>query len=97
MIRLTARNNTPEDAAASRLLTYEARRLETSVDALALAAVLAQPFAQVVLSGATTVRQLRMNLGALEVPWDEEADRRLAMLQTTRSRYWRRRGGLGWN
>ncbi|HYY98956.1 MAG TPA: aldo/keto reductase, partial [Pyrinomonadaceae bacterium] len=56
--RLTPRNPDPSFAAKLRLLGSEAARLDTTVDALALAAVLAQPWADVVLSGAATVGQL---------------------------------------
>ena len=41
-------------------------RGEATPDALALACVLAQPWVDVVLSGAATVEQLRSNLGALD-------------------------------
>src|SRR5262249_30185513 len=46
-------------------LRARAEALEVGVDAVALAAVLAQPFCDVALSGAATVEQLRSNLGAL--------------------------------
>jgi aryl-alcohol dehydrogenase-like predicted oxidoreductase len=65
--RLTDRNRDPDFAARRALLAREAERLGATVDALALAAVLAQPWADVVLSGATTVAQLRSNLRALEI------------------------------
>ncbi|MEZ4558441.1 MAG: hypothetical protein R2854_18775 [Caldilineaceae bacterium] len=51
-------------APSLRLLQEEAARLATTVDALALAAVLAQPWAHVVLSGAATVEQLQSNVAA---------------------------------
>ena len=66
-------------------------------DALALAAVLARPWADVVLSGAATADTLRSNLRATEVAWTEELDRRLAPLEEDSDRYWERRGGLAWN
>src|SRR5262249_4484624 len=43
------------------------RRLGSSPDAVALAAILAKPWADVVLSGAATVETLRSNLRALVV------------------------------
>ncbi len=69
--RLTSRNAGPAFAAQRRILQEESTRLETTLDALALAAVLAQPWADVVLSGAATVDQLRSNLGGAdgEVGW----------------------------
>jgi aryl-alcohol dehydrogenase-like predicted oxidoreductase len=46
----------------------------TTPDALALAAALAQPWADVVLSGVATIDTLRGNLAALDVTWDAELD-----------------------
>jgi aryl-alcohol dehydrogenase-like predicted oxidoreductase len=69
----------------------------TTPDALALAAVLARPWADVVLSGAATVDALRSNLGAADVPWTDELERRLAPLVEDRERYWARRAELAWN
>jgi aryl-alcohol dehydrogenase-like predicted oxidoreductase len=70
-----------------------ARRLGVSTDALALAAVLAQPWADVVLSGAATVEQLESNLGALELSYDGALDD----LAEDRDAYWARRAALPWN
>ena len=42
--------------------------------------MLAQPWADVVLSGAATVETLRSNLAAAEVEWTEDLDDRLAPL-----------------
>src|SRR6185436_13327574 len=71
--RLTARG-------AAGALAEAARERGVGEDALALAAALAQPWADVVLSGAAPVEQLRSNLRAREVTWDDELDRRLAGL-----------------
>ena len=95
--RLTARNQDAAFAAKSRLLEEEAARLHTTIDALALAAVLAQPWADVVLSGAATAEQLRSNLGALAVSWDEDAGLRLGALSEEAREYWGTRGGMAWN
>jgi aryl-alcohol dehydrogenase-like predicted oxidoreductase len=70
-----------------------ARRLGVSTDALAVAAVLAQPWADVVLSGAATVEQLESNLGALELSYDGALDD----LAEDRDAYWARRAALPWN
>jgi aryl-alcohol dehydrogenase-like predicted oxidoreductase len=61
-------------------------------DALALAAVLARPWADVVLSGAATVDTLRSNLRALEL--DAPA---LDELREDSAEYWARRAALPWN
>ena len=94
--RLTPRNDAADFEARSARLQEQADRLGTTVDALALAAAMAQPWADVVLSGATTVDQLRSNLRAPEVVWDDEAEARLAPLVEPPAAYWERRSGLPW-
>ena len=95
--RLTDRNADP--ALASRLATLreEAARLDTTIDALALAAALARPWTDVVLSGAATTEQLRSNLRAVEVPWNTETDARLQAITMESGEYWRERSVLPWN
>jgi aryl-alcohol dehydrogenase-like predicted oxidoreductase len=88
--RLTARGG-------DSLLTEVAAERRTTPDALAFAAVLAQEWADVALSGATTVEQLESNLAALDVGYDDELDRRLAPLTEEPDRYWSTRGALPWN
>jgi aryl-alcohol dehydrogenase-like predicted oxidoreductase len=95
--RLTARNNDPAFSEKRRILEREAGRLETTIDALALAAVLAQPWSDVVLSGATTVEQLKSNLAALGVSWDADAATRLSALTEPSLLYWNERSKLAWN
>jgi aryl-alcohol dehydrogenase-like predicted oxidoreductase len=95
--RLTARNGDPASAGSLALLQSQATRLGCTLDALALAAVLAQPWAALVLSGATTEAQLRSNLGALSVAWDAEAAAALAPLAEPAEQYWQTRAGLAWN
>ena len=88
--RLTDRGN-------ESLVADAATELGATQDALALAAVLAQPWADVVLSGATTVGQLESNLRALELRYDGELDRRLAPLVEEPAQYWSTRAALPWN
>jgi aryl-alcohol dehydrogenase-like predicted oxidoreductase len=88
--RLTARG-------APAALTAAARERGTTEDALALAAALAQPWADVVLSGAATVEQLESNLEARTVTWDAELDGRLAGLVEQPAAYWEARADLPWN
>ena len=88
--RLTARGG-------DSLLAQVSAERGISPDALALAAAIAQPWADVVLSGAMTVEQLRSNLAAPDVEWDEELDRRLAPLVEEPDQYWSRRSALPWN
>jgi aryl-alcohol dehydrogenase-like predicted oxidoreductase len=79
------------------LLTKVAAERGTTPDALAFAAVLAQPWSDVALSGATTVEQLRSNLAALDVDYDDDLDRRLAPLAEEPDEYWSTRAELAWN
>jgi aryl-alcohol dehydrogenase-like predicted oxidoreductase len=95
--RLTTRNTESGFAAHLTLLQKEADRLQTSVDALALAAVLARPWVDLVLSGATTVEQLHSNLQAAQVVWDEEVEHKLSSLAEPSAAYWQTRARLDWN
>jgi aryl-alcohol dehydrogenase-like predicted oxidoreductase len=79
-----------EGLANGRLVSEPA--LGTPADAVALAAILAKPWADVVLSGVATVETLRSNLRALELPgasFDE--------LEEDSAAYWARRAALPWN
>lgn len=95
--RLTSRNVVPAFAEQRTLLMREAERLGCSLDALAIAAALAQPWSGVVLSGAATIEQLHSNLAALAVPWDDQAAQTLALLAEPAERYWQNRAALPWN
>ena len=68
-----------------------------TIDALALAAVLAQPWAGVVLSGAAHVEHLQSNMRALDVIWDDALAAELAPLVEPPERYWATRADLAWN
>ncbi|MEU3979964.1 aldo/keto reductase [Streptomyces sp. NPDC026672] len=72
---------------------------ETSLgcDAVALALVLRQTWAGVVLSGAATLGQLASNLHAAVVDLDEDQLARLALMVEEPEEYWRRRGELPWH
>ncbi len=74
-------------------LTRLAAERGVSADALALAAVLAQPWADVVLSGAATVETLRSNLRAADVDDVSGLDE---MVEEPEA-YWARRSSLPWN
>jgi aryl-alcohol dehydrogenase-like predicted oxidoreductase len=73
-----------------------AREHEVAPDALALAAVLAQPWADVVLSGAATAAQLRSNWAALDIVVDDPVQERLRHLAEPAEQYWSERARLGW-
>jgi aryl-alcohol dehydrogenase-like predicted oxidoreductase len=66
-------------------------------DAVALAAILRQPWAGVVLSGAATTTQLASNLHATAVDLDDHQLARLADLAEDPRAYWQRRGQLPWH
>jgi aryl-alcohol dehydrogenase-like predicted oxidoreductase len=85
------------DRGGSADLAAVARERDVGADAIALAAVLAQPWADVVLSGAATVGQLAANLRARDVVWDAGLDERLAGLAEPAGAYWAARGELPWN
>jgi aryl-alcohol dehydrogenase-like predicted oxidoreductase len=78
-------------------LTALADERSVTSDVLALAAVLARPWADIVLSGATTPDQLRSNLTALDLDYGEELDHRLTQLSEEPAEYWSARAALPWN
>lgn len=90
--RLTARNTAPE----SRRLREVAARRAAAMDAVAIAAALANPWVDVVLSGAATVDQLRSNLGALDVALTPDDVHSLSTSAMPADRYWRSRQALAW-
>lgn len=95
--RLTQRNDNPSFAPKRKLLLGLAARFETSLDALALAAVLARPWVDCVLSGAATVDQLQSNLASLAVVWDDGAEEECRSLAESPDEYWKTRARLSWN
>lgn len=95
--RLTPRNDDPDFATQAALLRAQAERLQTTVPALALAAALAQPWVDVVLSGAASPEQVIDASRALAVQWDEEAAHQLAPLAEPVAAYWATRSELAWN
>ena len=74
-----------------------AARHRVGVDAVAIAAALANPWADVVLSGAVTTGQLQANLAALRVELDPGDLEELAALAEPPDRYWTERGALAWS
>ena len=89
--RLTARGDVSELAGA-------ASRVGTTPDALALAVVLAQPWADVVLSGAASVDEMESNVTALTLTLDSQRlEELLGAVHQDSPSYWRQRSGLTWN
>jgi aryl-alcohol dehydrogenase-like predicted oxidoreductase len=90
--RLTARG----DAGASGPVAELARALGATADAVALAAALAQPFADVVLLGASTAAQLASNARATELALAPEALAALGAVAEPAPAYWAGRARLPW-
>ena len=88
--RLTSRGDVPELAAV-------ARGTGRTPDALALAAVLAQPWADVVLSGAATVAELESNLVARMLEPGHDVLDALDVIGEDPDTYWEKRSELAWN
>ncbi|MFF3847458.1 aldo/keto reductase [Streptomyces sp. NPDC002328] len=85
------------DPHAPDALKAVARETSLGCDAVALALVLRQPWAGVVLSGAATTAQLASNLHAAAVDLDEDQVARLAALAEEPHAYWEHRGQLPWH
>ncbi|WP_249523457.1 aldo/keto reductase [Modestobacter marinus] len=90
--RLTDRGTAPDSPLAAA-----ARERGVGVDALALAAALAQPWCAVVLSGAVTVAQLTSNAAARTVELAVEEPAAVGWVQPEEpAEYWSARSRLGW-
>jgi aryl-alcohol dehydrogenase-like predicted oxidoreductase len=83
------------DAAGS--LGALAERHGTTVDAVAIAAALANPWADVVLSGAVTPEQLRSNVAGASVALGGDELASLAPVAEAPEEYWGRRSELAWS
>jgi len=102
--RLTDANTRPEDQAALaaiRELATGVRAAATStrmigVAELAVAFAAAQPFIDVVLSGAATTDHLASHVGALTIRLDDATLRRLSTFSEPPAQYWSTRAALPW-
>ncbi|MDH6577895.1 aldo/keto reductase [Kitasatospora sp. MAP5-34] len=83
--------------AAPAVLHQAAAAADTTADAVALAAVLHQPWADLVLSGAATADQLTSNLRATSVRLDAGRLAALAALAEPARAYWQHRSELPWS
>jgi aryl-alcohol dehydrogenase-like predicted oxidoreductase len=77
-------------------LARAAKGLGVSDDAVAIAAVIARPWVDTVLSGASTVAQLVSNLAGFRLGWDAGVEEELAPLAEPPERYWATRSRLAW-
>jgi len=91
--RLTPHGRDPATQALARIAATH----DVGIDAVALAAVLANPWAGVVLSGAVTPAQLESNLAAPQVELHAAELEELAALAEPPDQYWRHRATLSWS
>jgi aryl-alcohol dehydrogenase-like predicted oxidoreductase len=97
IVKEAVANGRLTDRAAPAELAAAARERKVGADALALAVALAQPWVDVVLSGASTPEMLESNLEALTVSVDAGLQERLAGLAEPADEYWELRSQLPWN
>ncbi len=93
--RLTDRERDPEILDRRAPLDRLAAAWGVGVDAIALAVASSQPWADVVLSGAATLGQLRSNIRALDLP-PEAAGVDVGTTALVPGDYWDRRSTLAW-
>lgn len=90
--RLTSRGLPDESP-----LDHLSRQQQQSADSLALAAILAQPWADIVLSGVAAVPHLLSNLYAGKLLYSTDNERELGRMQVDPKEYWQQRSRLSWN
>ena len=97
--RLTHRNRDGDDVFASRVARIRelAGSRGATIETLALAAALARSWADVVLSGAATVGQIRSNVAAFEIAYDGELEEQIRPMSIASDEYWRVRSSFSWN
>ncbi len=95
--RLTTRNQRAQFRERKEILDAMANRYEVGMDALAMAFVLQQPWAHIVLSGAAVESHLRSNLQAATIDIAPEDLEHLRNLQMDVVEYWAERSALPWN
>jgi aryl-alcohol dehydrogenase-like predicted oxidoreductase len=96
IVKEAVANGRLTDRAAAPPLAAVARERNVGADAIAIAVALAQPWADVVLSGASTPAMLESNLAALTVSVGADLEERLAGLAEPPEAYWERRSALAW-
>ncbi|MDX1415008.1 MAG: aldo/keto reductase [Candidatus Promineifilaceae bacterium] len=95
--RLTDRNTEPLFMRKKGRLESIAARYRTTIDALALAVVLHQPWSDIVLSGAATVDHLQANVAAIDLELGDEIEELQDELREIPDQYWSTRSQLAWN
>jgi aryl-alcohol dehydrogenase-like predicted oxidoreductase len=97
--RLTHDKRDDDQLFSARLLQIRAlaERRDTTIEMLALAAALARPWADTVLTGAATVDQIVSSAAAAEVDYDAKLEAELRPLSIASVEYWRARSSFRWN
>lgn len=95
--RLTLRNDNPGLNSRITKLKDICNELDTTIDALSLALIVAQPWVDIVLSGATTAEQLVSNMQALNLTINADVLGNLTSFSQDPEEYWADRGKLSWN
>lgn len=95
--RLTSRNNEEDFSAHKQILKTIADKYAVSIDAIAMAFVLSQPWVSVALSGASTTKMLTENLKGVDVQLDLMDLNMLDAIQEESEVYWNKRKELNWN
>jgi aryl-alcohol dehydrogenase-like predicted oxidoreductase len=96
IVKEAVANGRLTDRGAPAALREAAAARATTADALALACALAQPWVDVVLSGAATVAMLHSNLAAAAVGVDDALEAALRGLEEPADAYWAARSRLPW-
>jgi aryl-alcohol dehydrogenase-like predicted oxidoreductase len=95
--RLTGRNNAADFAQRRAVLEGVAKELDSTIDAISIAAALNQDWVTTVLSGAATEAHLRSNAKAAEIQWSTDLTKRLDAVHEPPKDYWQQRAELAWN
>lgn len=95
--RLTSRNASDSDLQKMNIIQSIADYHEVGVDAVAMAYVLQQDFADIVLSGAATKEQLESNFQSTTLIFRQEDINVLDNLSEPSELYWKTRSRLKWN
>jgi aryl-alcohol dehydrogenase-like predicted oxidoreductase len=97
--RLTHANRSENEMFTSRIarLRQLADERSTTIEMVALAAALARPWANVVLTGAATVDQIESSAAASGLAYDSDLEEELRSVSIGSDEYWRARSSFGWN
>jgi aryl-alcohol dehydrogenase-like predicted oxidoreductase len=97
--RLTHANRDPDQTLGPLIadLRAIAEERRTTIEMVAVAAALARPWADYIVSGAATVDQMRASLAARDLYYDTALDDQLKVLALDSEQYWRLRSTFEWN